>query len=268
MSTHKHTHTRRESHAWVFWCRTPLDKHCLCQDYEYKEIEKTFRNHRKTILLVFELQCYSDVYNYCWVGELQEICQGRETRGGHQQDREKKTENAFICRLGWLTWLENNNRSPFSLTSPLPWFIGYNIIDSHWRWIWNMYFACCYCLCLHSTFTARGVLFLVYSLPCCKPLLLFQLPPVLFFLPHPSCREVKKGGTVLSWGSWQARGLAGYDILLDAGNCLLIFACGPLSESGVCVPSLLCFCLYGELKFTGSKRRNSHTWHRALNRRS
>lgn len=151
---------------------------------------------------MFELQCYSDVYNYCWVGELQEICQGRETRGGHQWDREKKTENAFVCRLGWLTWLENNNRPPFSLTSPLLWFIGYNIIDSHWRWIWNMCLACCYCLCLHSTFTARGVLFLVYSLPCCKSLLLFQLPPVLFFLPHSSHREVKKGGTALSWGGW------------------------------------------------------------------
>lgn len=113
---------------------TPLDKHCLCQDYEYKKIEKAFRNHRKTTLLVFELQCYSDVYNNCWVGKLQEICQGRETRGGHQQDREQKTENAFVCRLGWLTWLENNNRPPFSLTNPLLWFIRYNIIDSHWRW--------------------------------------------------------------------------------------------------------------------------------------
>lgn len=120
---------------------------------------------------MFELQCYSDVYNYCWVGKLQEICQGRETRGGHQQDREKKTENAF-CLLTWLvdlTRLKNNNRPSFSPTSPLPWFIGYNIIDSHWRRIWNTCLACCYCLCLHSTFTARGVLFLVYSLPCCKP---------------------------------------------------------------------------------------------------
>lgn len=101
--THTHTSTHTDSLMLEFPDVTPFDKHCFCQDYEYKKIEKTFRNHRKTTLLVFELQCYSDVYNYCWVGKLQEICQGRETRGGHQQDREKKTENAFVCRLGWLT---------------------------------------------------------------------------------------------------------------------------------------------------------------------
>lgn len=78
----------------------------------------------------------------------------------------------------------------------------------------------------------------------------------------------EEGGTTPSWGPWKAGGLAGYDILLDAGNCLLTFACGLLSESGACVPPLLYFCLHNEWKLTGSKSRNSHTWHRAPNGRS
>lgn len=47
-------------------------------------------------LLVFELQYYSDAYKYCWVGKLQEICQRRETRGSHQQDREKKNHQKML----------------------------------------------------------------------------------------------------------------------------------------------------------------------------
>lgn len=160
------------------------------------------------------------------MGKLQEICQGRETRGSDQQNREKKTENAFVCRSVWLTWLENNNRSPFSHTSPMSWFI-YNVIDTHWRWIWNMCLGCCYCLCLQSAFTAWGVLFLLYSLPCCKPLLFFQPPSVYFLSLHSPHREVKKGEHQ-SWGLSQAGGVTGYEILLDVGNYLLILRVGLL----------------------------------------
>jgi len=78
--------------------------------------------------------------------------------------------------------------------------------------------------------------------------------------------EERRNHAVL--GPWQAGGLVGYDILLDAGNCLLTFACGLLSETGACVPSLWCFCLHGELNLTGSKRRNFDTWHRTPCRRS
>lgn len=166
-----------------------------------------------------------------------------------RQRKKKPSENAFVCRLDWLTWLENNNRSPLSLTNTLPQFMRYDIVDCHWQWIWNMCLACCYCLCLHSTFTAQRFV---------PPFLtaLLQTPTAFpaatgsFFLPHSSHKEVKKGEITLSWGLWQAQSLAGYDILLDAGNCKLIFVCGLLSESKACVPPLLCFCLHSELKLT------------------
>lgn len=213
---------------------------------------------------MFELQCYSDVYNYCWVGKLQEICQGRETRGGHQQDREKKTENAFVCWLGWLTWLENNNRPSFSPTNPLPWFIGYNIIDSHWRRVWNTCLACCHCLCLHSTFTARGVLFLVYSLPCCKPYCFSSWHQ--FFSSHLTQGGEEKGNcTVLGdheslrlcklWHSAWCRKLTPHFCLQFS-----------FRECGFC--SFLVFCLHTVLKLKGIRRINFHTWYRNPNRRS
>lgn len=197
--------------------------------------------------------------------KLQEICQGRETRGGHQQDREKETENAFVCRLGWLTWLENNNRPPFSLTSPLPWFIGYNIIDSHWRRIWNTCLACCYCLCLHSTFTARRVLFFVYSLPCCKPLLLFQLAPVVFFSPH-----------TRRWGKGEPHCLGDLErlgVMQVTTFCMMQETDSSLLPANSFQRAWLvflpcCFCLHSVPKLRGRRRTNFHTWHRTPKRRS
>lgn len=82
-----------------------------------------------------------------------------------------------------------------------------------------------------------------------------------FYLILHTRKEVKKGEPTLSWGPWQAGGLAGFNILLDSGNCLLTFGCGLLPESEACAPSLFSFCLHSEIKLTGSKRRNSHTRH-------